>query len=71
MSLTHTVSLVLSILVGALLGLVTWGFLRLRHHSPSDELVETRDEVLYGLLAFAVFSLGAFVTYILILSCRM
>jgi NhaP-type Na+/H+ or K+/H+ antiporter len=71
MSLTHTVSLVLSILVGVLLGLVTWGFLRLGHRRSNDDDLEPRDEVLYGLLAFSVFSLGAFVTYILILSCWM
>jgi len=70
MSLTHTVSLVLSILVGVMLGLVTWGFLRLRRRFADDDM-ETRDEVLYSLVAFAVFSLGAFVTYILLLSCWM
>jgi hypothetical protein len=67
MSLMHTVPLLLSVLVGLLLGLVTWGFLRIRGHPAGDDLGETRDEVLFGLLAFAVFSLGAFVTYLLLL----
>jgi hypothetical protein len=71
MSLMHTVPLLLSILVGLLLGLVTWGFLRIRRHTADDDLVETRDEILFGMLAFAVFSLGAFVTYVLLLNCRM
>jgi hypothetical protein len=70
MSLMHTVPLLLSILVGLLLGLATWGFLRIWSHKAAGGLVDTRDEVLFGMLAFAVFSLGAFVTYILLLSCR-
>jgi hypothetical protein len=71
MSLMHAVPLLLSILVGLLLGLVTWGFFRMRHHSADDGLVETRDDLLFGMLAFAVFSLGAFVTYVLLLNLRM
>jgi hypothetical protein len=67
MSLTRTVPLLLSVLVGLLLGLVTWGFLRVQRHADDENLIETRDEVLFGLLAFAVFSLGAFVTYILLM----
>jgi hypothetical protein len=69
MPLTRTVPLLLSVLVGSLLGLVTWGFLRIQRHTDDENLMETRDEVFFGLLAFAVFSLGAFVTYILLMVC--
>jgi hypothetical protein len=67
MTLMHTVPLLLSILVGLLLGLVTWGFFRIRRHITDGDQVETRDDILLGLLAFAVFSVGAFITYILLL----
>ncbi len=68
MSLMHTVPLLLSILVGLLLGLVTWGFLRIHRQAADDSIVETRDDILFGLLALAAFSLGAFITYVLLLN---
>lgn len=68
MSVLHTVPFLLSILTGLLLGLVTWGFLRVRRHATEDDPIEMRDEVLLALLALAMFSSGAFVTYILLFS---
>jgi hypothetical protein len=68
MSILHTVPLLLSILVGLLLGLVTWGFLRVRRHATEDDFVETRDDVMLALLVLAAFSLGAFITYIVVFS---
>jgi hypothetical protein len=70
MSLMHSVPLLLSILVGLLLGLVTWGFFRIRHQTTDDDPLETRDEILVGMLSFAVFSVGAFITYVLLLNLR-
>ena len=68
MSVLHTVPLLLSILTGLLLGLVTWGFLRVQRHATEEDSLETRDEVLLALLVLAVFSVGAFITYILLFS---
>ena len=57
--------LVISILVGLLLGLVTMGLLRLRH-SPSEGIVSaTGDGLLLGLLALAAFAMGVFLSYLL------
>jgi hypothetical protein len=71
MSLLHTVPFLLTVLIGLLLGLVTWGFLRVRRHATEDDSVEMRDDVLLALLVLAVFSLGVFVTYILLFSHSM
>jgi hypothetical protein len=68
MSWLHIIPLLLSALVGLLVGLVTWGFLRVRRHATEENLIETRDEVLLALLAVAAFSLGAFVSYVLLFS---
>ena len=57
--------LVISILVGFLLGLVTLGLLRLRRSPTQDSFVGTDDALLLGLLALAAFALGVFLTYIL------
>jgi hypothetical protein len=59
------IPLMISVLTGLLLGLVTWGLLRLRR-SRKDAPMETDDDVLLGLLALAAFSLGAFLTYLLL-----
>jgi hypothetical protein len=68
MSILHTVPFLLSILIGLLLSLVTWGFLQVRRHATEDDVLETRDNVLLALLILAAFSLGAFITYILLFS---
>jgi hypothetical protein len=60
-----TVPLVISILVGFLLGLVTVGLLRLRHSPTEGSLAGTDDALLLGLLALAAFATGVFLTYIL------
>lgn len=66
MSSVHAVPLLLSALVGLLLGLVAWGFLRTRGHQVGDALIGARDDVLLGLLVLAAFALGAFLTYVLL-----
>ena len=65
MSPMRTVPLLVSLLVGAVLGLVAWELLRVQRHGVSGALMETRDELLIGLLILAAFAVGVFVTYIL------
>jgi len=60
-----TIPLVVSVLVGFLLGLVTVGLLRLRHSPTEGNLPGTSDALLLGLLALAAFAMGVFLTYIL------
>jgi hypothetical protein len=65
MKLIGATPLVLSILVGFLLGLVTVGLLRLRRSPTEGDVPGTGDALLLGLLALAAFALGIFLTYIL------
>ena len=65
MKLFGTIPLVISILVGVLLGLVTVGFLRLRHRPAVGSLPASGDALLLGLLALAAFAMGVFLTYAL------
>jgi len=60
-----TVPLLISVLVGLLLGLVTVGFLRLRRSPTQGSLPEAGDALLLGLLALAAFAMGVFLTYML------
>ena len=59
------IPLILSVLAGLVVGLVTWGILRLRLRK-GDELAGAQDEAVVGLLVLAAFALGAFVTYALV-----
>jgi hypothetical protein len=59
------VPLLISILVGFLLGLVAVGLLRLRHSPAEGKVPGTGDALLLGMLALAAFALGAFLTYVL------
>jgi len=61
-----TVPLVISVLVGFLLGLVTLGALRLRRSPPEGSFPGTNDALLLGLLALAAFAMGVFLTYVLV-----
>ena len=60
-----TAPLVISILVGFLLGFVTLGLLRLRNSPSGGSLPGTNDFLLYGLLTLAAFAMGVFLTDIL------
>ena len=60
------IPLLLGILVGLLLGLLTWGWSRVRHHVTGDLAMESRDDVLVSLLLLAAFACGAFATYLLL-----
>jgi hypothetical protein len=59
------IPLLLSLLVGLVLGLVTWGLLRLRRQKDGF-LSASPDGALLALLALAAFALGAFLTYALL-----
>jgi ABC-type amino acid transport system permease subunit len=65
MNFISATPLLLSILVGFLLGLVAVGLLRLRHHPAEVGSAARPDEVLVGFVALAAFAMGAFLTYLL------
>jgi|GEM_PF-930673 len=58
--------MLLSLLVGLLIGLLGWGVARQRLPRHTGNLMEPRDDLLLGLLVLAAFSLGVFLTYLLI-----
>ncbi|GAB4535876.1 MAG: hypothetical protein Kow0063_20700 [Anaerolineae bacterium] len=60
----HAIPLLLSLLVGLLLGLIIWGLWRANRHEGSA-LMGTRDDLLLGLLLLAGFALGVFMAYVL------
>ena len=60
-----TIPLIVSVLVGFLLGLVTVGLLRLCHSPTEGSLPGTSDGLLLGLLTLAAFAMGVFLTYVL------
>ncbi len=65
MKFISAIPLLLSILVGFLLGLVAVGILRLRHHPAEAGSTVISDDVLVGFVALAAFAMGAFLTYLL------
>lgn len=66
MSFVSAAPVLLSLLVGLLLGLVVWELFRVRRHGFADALMEAHDEFLLGLLVLAAFALGAFLAYLLL-----
>jgi hypothetical protein len=62
---SHAVPLLISLLIGALLALITWGVARVRAHDAVYAEAEAHDGLLLGLLVFAVFTVGVFLTYAL------
>jgi len=65
MTSVHAIPLLLSLLVGLLLGLIAWGLWQARRHKSSGALMGTRDDLLLGLLLLAGFAMVVFMTYIL------
>jgi len=65
MKFSGAIPLLISLLVGLLLGLVTVGVLRLRSHPAEGSWPVANDGLLLGLLALAAFAMGAFVTYLM------
>ena len=59
--------LLLSIAVGVFLALGTWRLARYKSHKGSAALQWHGDALLLGLLVFAAFALGMFVTYMLLI----
>ena len=69
MLVAHAIPLLLiSVLVGLLLGLLVWGFLRTRSQRSDGSQMEARDDVLLALLILAAFAMGVFLTYALLSS---
>ena len=66
MSSLRVIPILLSVLMGAVLGLVAWGLQHSRSHVVGDSVMGTRGDVLVGLLVLAAFTLGVFLTYVLI-----
>jgi CHASE1-domain containing sensor protein len=65
----YSVPLLLTILIGLLLGLIIWGFLQVRSHRRNEALLlETEGDLQLWLLALAGFALGIFVTYLLFIT---
>lgn len=67
MASLHSILLLLSILTGLLIGWLVWALLRNRRVNTNGGTVDTRDDMLLVLLALAAFSLGSFMTYLLLL----
>ncbi len=65
MASVPVIPVLLSLLVGLVLGLVTWGVVRSRSHMLSDARLGARGDILLGLLVLAAFALGVFLTYAL------
>ena len=65
MKFSGAIPLLISLLVGLLMGLVTVGVLRLRSHPAEGSWPVVNDGLLLGLLALAAFAMGAFVTYLM------
>jgi hypothetical protein len=61
----YPIVVLLSILVAALIGLIVWGFLRIRQDEASDDMPAGRADILAGLLIAAGFALGVALTYLL------
>jgi hypothetical protein len=66
MSFVHMIPLLLSLLVGLLLGLIAWGLWRAAKQKSGIALMGTRDDLLLGLLVLAGFAMGVFMTYVLL-----
>jgi hypothetical protein len=66
MSLTHGPPLLLSLLLGPLLGALVWGLWRLRSGATAGRDLGDRDSVLLVFLLLAALAIGAFLAYVLI-----
>jgi hypothetical protein len=63
---TAPLVLFIMVIVGLLLGLLSWGLLRIWRHADPEASWETPDDILVTLLALAAFALGAFVTVLVL-----
>lgn len=58
--------LLLSILLGLLLGMFAWGVVRIQTNGKANTWSDTDDSLLLGLLLLAALAFGAFLTYALL-----
>lgn len=65
MRLSSAIPLVVSVLVGSLLGLLTVGLLRLGHSQAEGRWPTSGDTLIIGLSALAAFAMGVFLTCLL------
>jgi hypothetical protein len=65
MLLMHSTPLLLSILVGLLIGLIAWGFWRTHQQDVNGALTGGLDDLLVGFLVLAGFASGVLLTYLL------
>ena len=65
MSPVYLIPVLLSTLGGLALGLVAWGFWQSQSRPADSTLIGARGDVLLWLLVLAFFTLGAFITYVL------
>jgi hypothetical protein len=62
----HLMPLLLSLLVGLLLGLIAWGIQRARSPEADGGLTGTQDDLLWGLLLLAGLAIVVFITFLLL-----
>jgi len=60
------IPLFLSVYVGLLLGLVAWGYVRVRRLESGDVLAVPCDDTLLALVVLAVFTTGVFPAYVVL-----
>jgi hypothetical protein len=62
----RTIPILLAGLLTVLIGLIAWGVWTTAHSRPEESAVGWHEDVLLGLLLFAVFGLGVFVAYLVL-----
>jgi hypothetical protein len=67
-SSAHAIPILLGFLVLLLIGLVVVGLVRSQSQPADDSPARTRDDLLLELLLFSAFILGAYLTYVLLIS---
>ena len=65
MSAVYVIPILLVVLIGLVLALVTWGLWRSQNQRAGNLLMGARGDVLVWLLILAAFTLGIFITYVL------
>lgn len=63
---TYEAPVLLTLLLGPLLGFLAWGFWRSRHDEAASHFLGLRDDVLLASLLLAVLAIGAFFIYLLL-----
>jgi len=66
MGSARAIPLLLSVLLGPLLGVLAWGFWRVRRRETGNAQIGSQDGLLVALSALAAIALGLFLTYLLL-----